>query len=104
MDINYIKSKPNTLFQLIEKYPDKHWNWKWISYNPNITMEIIEKYPIQPRSWKWISINKFLYEKKVYEREIKKDIYKRQQTIKNIFNEYLYKDLINVLVDFVYWN
>ena len=90
--------------EIIEKYPDKSWNWEFISYNPNITMEIIEKYPDKPWNWACISLNKFLYNKKVYEREIKKDIYKRQQTIKNIFNEYLYKDLINVLVDFVYWN
>mgnify|MGYP003334412215 CR=1 FL=1 len=45
MDTKYIKSKPNTLLNLFEKYPDKQWYWKGISSNPNITMEIIEKYP-----------------------------------------------------------
>jgi hypothetical protein len=67
-------------------------------------MEIIEKYPNKPWDWGCISLNKFLYDKKVYEREIKKDIDNRCKIIKNIFNEYLYKDLNNVLDDFVYWN
>jgi hypothetical protein len=36
---------------IIEKYPDKKWNWTAISYNPNITMDIIEKYP--DKKWNW---------------------------------------------------
>ena len=28
---------------LLEKYPEKPWDWKGISYNPNITMDFIEK-------------------------------------------------------------
>ena len=35
----------NILEYLLEKYPDKPWDWREISCNPNITMEIIEKYP-----------------------------------------------------------
>ena len=46
----------NILMYLLEKYPDKHWNWQWISCNPNITMEIIEKHPEKP--WNWYSISK----------------------------------------------
>jgi len=42
---------------MIEKYPDKPWNWEYISYNPNITMEIIEKYPEKPWVWWGISQN-----------------------------------------------
>ena len=34
--------------KIIEKYPNKLWDWNWISANPNITMEMIEKYPMQP--------------------------------------------------------
>ena len=31
---------------IIEKYPDKPWDWRSIyRRNPNITMDIIEKYP-----------------------------------------------------------
>ena len=33
----------NILMYLLEKYPEKPWNWTSISWNPNITMEIIEK-------------------------------------------------------------
>ena len=42
---------------LLEKYPDKHWNFNNISHNPNITMEIIEKYPEKPWDWDGISMN-----------------------------------------------
>ena len=42
---------------LLEKYPDKLWDWSGISCNPNITMEIIEKYPDKPWNWNGISCN-----------------------------------------------
>ena len=29
---------------IIEKYPNKPWDWRCISQNPNITMDFIEKY------------------------------------------------------------
>ncbi len=90
--------------EIIKKYLDKPWDWESISSNPNINIEIIEKYPDKPWDWEWISRNEFLYNKIVYKREIKKDIKNRQQTIKNILNKYLYKDLIHVLNDFIYWN
>ena len=44
MDTKYIKSKPNVLFQLIEKYPNKSWDWYLISENPNITMGMVFLY------------------------------------------------------------
>ena len=34
----------NILTYLLEKYPEKSWDWYCISMNPNITMEMIEKY------------------------------------------------------------
>ena len=43
---------PNITIEFIEKYPDKPWDWYWISSNPNITIEFIEKYPDKP--WNWI--------------------------------------------------
>ena len=36
--------------EIIEKYPDKPWDWVEISRNPNITIEFIEKYP---KTWNW---------------------------------------------------
>ena len=41
--------------EIIEKYPNKPWDWFYISKNPNITMEIIEKYPDKPWNWRVIS-------------------------------------------------
>ena len=54
----------NTLEKLIEKYPNKPWNWgKWgLSKNPSITLEFIEKHIDKP--WDWgedgLSSNQFL--------------------------------------------
>ena len=47
----------NTLTYLLEKYPDKPWNWRWISMNPNITVDFIEKHPDKPWDWEGISMN-----------------------------------------------
>jgi len=52
---NYLKYC-NQLWTLIERYPEKPWDWKYISFNPNITMEIIEKNPGKP--WNWYRISK----------------------------------------------
>jgi len=41
--------------EIIEKHPEKPWNWLYISMNPNITMEMIEKHPEKP--WNWIGIS-----------------------------------------------
>jgi len=53
LDWNHISRNPNITIEIIEKYPNKPWNWgKYgISRNPNITIEIIEKY--LDKSWKW---------------------------------------------------
>ena len=47
----------NPLLYLLEKYPDKPWNWTWISGNPNITMKMIENHPEKPWDWEYISSN-----------------------------------------------
>ena len=36
------------------KYEDKDWNWHIISCSPNITIEMIEKYPNKPWDWRYI--------------------------------------------------
>ena len=46
--------------EMIEKYPDKPWDWRAISWNPNLTMEMIEKYPDKPWKWEEISSNRNL--------------------------------------------
>ena len=42
---------------LLEKHPEKDWDWDYISCNPNLTMGIIEKYPEKPWDWEGISNN-----------------------------------------------
>ena len=41
------------LEKLLLKFPDKPWNWDYISCNPNITMEMIEAHPNKPWNWGW---------------------------------------------------
>ena len=48
-----ISKNPNITMEIIEKYPNKPWSWWGVSANPNITVDIIEKYPDKP--WKWKS-------------------------------------------------
>jgi hypothetical protein len=52
-----ISENPNITMEDIEKYPEKPWVWDYISMNPNITMDMIEKYPEKPWNWLGISIN-----------------------------------------------
>ena len=47
----------NILTYLLQKHPEKSWDWRSISQNPNITMEIIEKHPEKPWDWNYISSN-----------------------------------------------
>ena len=54
-DWSDISANPNITMEIIEKCPDKPWEWDWISRNPNITIEIIEKYPDKPWNWSWLS-------------------------------------------------
>ena len=50
--------------ELIEKNPNKPWNWMAISQNPNITIDDISKYPDKPWCWRGISKNKYNFSSK----------------------------------------
>ena len=52
-------------WEFVLKYYDKL-DWYGISRNPNITMDIIDKYP--DKDWNWFSIkrNPFTYEKELF--------------------------------------
>ena len=56
-DWKWISRNPNITMEFIEKHLEKPWNWGWISENPNITMEMIEKNPEKPWNWAYISKN-----------------------------------------------
>ena len=45
----------NILQYLLEKYPDKKWDWWDISKNQNITIKIFEKFPNKPWDWEEMS-------------------------------------------------
>ena len=47
----------NPLINLIKKYPDKEWNWYYISANPNITWKDIKENPSKPWDCECISSN-----------------------------------------------
>lgn len=47
MNIDRIVSG-NILEKLVEKYPEKPWDWEYLSINPNITAEFIEKHINMP--------------------------------------------------------
>ena len=70
--------------EIIEKYPDKQWNWKGISRNPNLTMEMIEKNPDKPWDWQLISQNNFKKDKENFIKE----------KIKQYFKDNIYEQLI----------
>ena len=48
------------LEKLIYKYPDKLWNWQWLSENPNITMDFVERHLDKPWNWNWLSENQHI--------------------------------------------
>ena len=60
MEIQSLENQAKTIvmekfIKLIDKYPDKDWDWTFISRNPNITIEIINKYHDKP--WEWDEIS-----------------------------------------------
>ena len=62
-----LSANPNITIDIVEKYSDK-WNWYWLSLNPNITFDIVDKYLDKPWSWDNLSVNKYIkhYCDKVY--------------------------------------
>ena len=43
------------ILHLVNKYPDKPWDWYYISYNKNITMNDILNNPDKP--WNWYAVS-----------------------------------------------
>jgi hypothetical protein len=52
---------PNITMEIVERHPEKPWDWKGISGNPNITMEIIEK-NIDKINFSCLSQNRLTFE------------------------------------------
>ncbi len=62
-DWNGISKNPAITIDIIKSYPDKPWNWFYISQNPNLTIDFIESYPDKPWNWYHISYNKGITDK-----------------------------------------
>ena len=67
-------------------------------------MEFMEKYLDKNWDYDCLSQNKFLYDKKVYTKSINNDIKNNKNKTYNILNEYLYKDITNLVCNFCYYN
>ena len=63
-DWGYISSNPNITMEDIVNNPDKQWDWRTISQNPNLTMDFIINNPNKEWNWERISRNKFNYNSK----------------------------------------
>lgn len=57
LDRQYEKLKSNQLTKFLEEYPNKNWNWNFISENPNITIGYIKMHPTFPWHFKNIFKN-----------------------------------------------
>ena len=68
---------------LVDKYPDKPWNWGefGLSDNPNITIEIINKYPSFSKAYLNLSD---LYMQKLMAKEAKEILYDGIKLFPNI--------------------
>ena len=78
----------NILMYLLEKHPEKPWEWRLISANPNITIEFIEKY-IDKLSFDSMSYNKFTFENR---RINKKEVYmllEKERSFHKLMNLYV---------------
>jgi len=80
----------NTLEYLLEKYPDKPWDWLNISDNPNITIEIIEKY-IDKIDFDTLSYNEFTYQNKLNRQKEAYMLLEKDQSFHKLQNLYVVK-------------
>lgn len=49
-----IPKNPNTLGDLIERFPDKHWDWDSSDVSRHVSLEFVEKHPDYPWCWQYI--------------------------------------------------
>lgn len=53
----FISMNSDTTIDIIERYPNKPWDWHAISKNPNINLQFIEKHHYKCIDWESISEN-----------------------------------------------
>lgn len=81
--------------KLLNKFPDKPWNWEKISRNPNITIEYILANPDKP--WDWDSISENIFNKDLtVKKTIENRIYFRKECYNEV-NTYLIADISYII-------
>ena len=83
----FLSANPNITWEFIQANPDKHWSSYGISLNPNITWEIIKNNPQIRWKWEFISENNNI---KIYNQVIIKNLNNRATKLrKKLTNKFL---------------
>jgi hypothetical protein len=59
LHVAILSERSGVICELLEIYPNVHWNWSGISQNLSITMDYIEKHINKPWDWKYICRHSF---------------------------------------------
>ena len=86
-----ISCNPNITMEMIEKHPEKPWDWNGISCNPNITMEMIEKH-INKIKFGYLSDNKFTFENIRIKKKEGYILLEKERSFHKLMNLYVIKN------------
>ena len=78
----------NVLMYLLEKHPEKPWDWNWISRNPNITMEFIEKH-LDNIDFERLSQNEFTFENNRMKKKESYMLLEKERSFHKLMNLYI---------------
>jgi hypothetical protein len=99
----WISSNSGITMRDVLAHPGKPWNWELISGKPDIVMGDILSYPEKPWDWNELSQNEFLFDPEMQSRAIKKLItfreqYRKKMMFTNLQQSSLYSDIINLIM------
>ena len=60
----------NITLDIILQYPDKSWDWWYLSQHPNITLDIIMNFSNLPWNWYYLSKNPNLFNFEKYKKHL----------------------------------
>jgi hypothetical protein len=104
-----ITKNPNITLELIFNNPHLPWVYHAICENPNLTMQNINTMMNSPKYKEFLDVelicsNEFIYNPVVCKHSIEKDITDNNSNIKNIFNNYINQDFIQLINSYTYYN
>ena len=108
-----ISYNPGITMKDIENNLNFPWVMECILINPNLTLEFIKKYEnkLFTANYRTITIrvhnifiNEFIHDEFVYNKSLNNDIQIKKNSMFNILNKYLYKDLIIFINDYTHYN